>query len=70
MIEKNAANGAFQIAEAYAYRDEADLAFAWLERAYAQHDPGIGMTKVARPLRSLHRDLRWQPFLEKMGLAG
>jgi len=69
LIEKNAADGAFQIAEAYAYRDEADLAFAWLERAYAQHDPGIGMTKVARPLRSLHRDSRWEPFLEKMGLA-
>ena len=69
LIEKNAANGAFQIAEAYAYRDQADLAFAWLERAYAQHDPGIGMTKVARPLRSLHRDPRWEPFLAKIGLA-
>ena len=69
LIEKNAADGAFQIAEAYAYRDQADLAFAWLERAYAQHDPGIGMTKVARPLRSLHRDPRWEPFLAKIGLA-
>jgi len=70
LIEKNAANGAFQIAEAYAYRDQADLAFTWLERAYAQHDAGIGMTKVARPLRSLHRDPRWEPLLAKIGLAG
>src|SRR4029450_1403660 len=69
LIEKNAIDGAFQIAEAYAYRNEVDLAFAWLERAFAQHDPGIGMTKVARPLRSLHGDPRWEPFLAKVGLG-
>jgi tetratricopeptide (TPR) repeat protein len=69
LIEKNAAGGAFQIAEAYAYRGETDLAFEWLERAYVQRDPGIGMTKVAQPLRSLHGDPRWQPFLEKTRLA-
>ena len=33
MIEKNAAGAAYQIAEAYAYRGEANLAFEWLERA-------------------------------------
>ena len=31
---------AFQIAEVYAFRGEADVAFAWLERAYAQRDSG------------------------------
>ena len=69
LIEKNAAGGAFQIAEAYAYRGETDLAFEWLERAYMQRDPGIGMTKVSAPLRRLHGDSRWQPFLEKTRLA-
>jgi hypothetical protein len=41
-----------------------------MERAYAQHDPGLISMKVDPLLRSLHADPRWQPFLEKMGLAG
>jgi len=28
------------------------------------------MTKVSPLLQNLHADPRWQPFLEKMGLAG
>jgi tetratricopeptide (TPR) repeat protein len=71
MIDKNfTGNDPFQIAEGYAYRGEADLAFEWLECAYAQRDPGINMLKVSPLLRSLHADPRWQPFLEKMGLGG
>ena len=69
LIEKNAAGAAHQIAEAYAYRGETDLAFEWLERAYAQRDTGVAIMKVSPPLRNLHGDPRWQPFLEKMGLA-
>ena len=69
LIEKNAAGGAFQIAEACAYRGEANLAFEWLERAYAQRNPGLDRMKVSPLLRSLHGDPRWQPLLEKMGLA-
>ena len=69
LIEKNAAGGAYQIAEAYACRGEADLAFDWLERAYTQRDPGTGMVKADPLMRSLSGDPRWAPFLEKMGLA-
>jgi hypothetical protein len=29
----------------------------------------MGMMKVTRALRKLHGDARWQPFVEKMGLA-
>ncbi len=60
---------AYQIAEAYAYRDEVDKAFEWLERAYAQRDPGTTYTATDVILRSLHSDPRWQPFLRRMGLA-
>lgn len=42
----------------------------WVERAYAQHDPGLISMKVDPLLRSLHDDPRWQPFLKKMGLVG
>jgi tetratricopeptide (TPR) repeat protein len=69
LIEKDSAGAAYQIALGYAYRGETDLAFEWLERAYVQRDPGVGSTKVSRLLRNLHGDPRWQPFLEKMGLA-
>jgi hypothetical protein len=53
----------------YAYRGETDLAFEWLERAYVQRDPGLGMMKVSRPFQKLRGDRRWQPFIEKMRLA-
>ena len=69
LIEKNAVGGAYHIAEGYAYRGEANCAFKWLERAYTQRNPGLGMMKVSPLLRNLHADPRWQLFLEKMGLA-
>jgi len=70
MIEKYSADSAYQIAEVYAARGEADRAFEWLERAYAQRDGGLTSTKSSPRLRSLHHDPRWVPFLRKMGLDG
>src|SRR6202521_4800878 len=69
LIEKDASGAAFQIAMGYAYRGQTDLAFEWLERAYLQRDPGLGVMKVAPQLHTLHGDPRWQPFLKKMALA-
>jgi len=69
LIDKYAQDSAYQVAEVYAYRGEADLGFEWLERAYAQRDPGLSGIKSNALLRSLHGDPRWQPFLEKMGLS-
>lgn len=45
----------FQIAEIYAYRKHPDQAFAWLERARKQHDPGIG-TLLYDPFLMRYRD--------------
>lgn len=59
---------AIQIAEAYAFRGEVDEAFLWLERAYADGDPGISEASTSPQMRSLHGDPRWVAFLEKMGL--
>lgn len=70
LIDKYASESAYQVAEVYAFRGELDLAFQWLARAHAQHDPGLIGSKSNALLRSLHGDLRWQAFLEKMGLAG
>jgi tetratricopeptide (TPR) repeat protein len=69
LIETRADTAAFQIAEVFAYRDDRDEAFAWLERAYAQRDAGMSMARSTPSMRKLHGDPRWPPFLEKVGLA-
>jgi tetratricopeptide (TPR) repeat protein len=69
LIAKHADYAAYQVAMVYAARDETDLAFEWLERAYAQHDSGLSETKIQPLLRSLHADPRWSVFIHKMGLA-
>ncbi len=68
LIEKWAAEAAYQIAEVYAFRGEIDHAFEWLEQAYDNRDSGLP-TMLLEPLfASLHDDLRWELFLDKMGL--
>jgi hypothetical protein len=70
MVECHAETAAFQIAEVHGARGEADAAFDWLERAYAQRDSGLGGILLTSPrLRSLHGDLRWAEFLKRMGFA-
>jgi hypothetical protein len=66
---KHQGNSAYQVAQVYAPRAEADLAFAWLEWAYAQRDPGPSSMKVDPLFRALHADPRWGAFLRKMGFA-
>ena len=60
---------AFQIAQAYAARNDSENAFEWLERAYVQRDPGVTYLATDLFLRTLHGDPRWQPFLRKIHLA-
>ena len=69
LIEKYSEGWAHQIAEVYAVRGEADRAFEWLERAYAQRDSGLSEMKPNPRLRFLHGDPRWGAFLKKMGLV-
>jgi hypothetical protein len=69
LIRTSADTAAFQIAEAYAYRDERDQAFACLERACAQRDAGMSMLRASPQMRHLHRDPRWRPLVERVGLA-
>ncbi|HEV2040817.1 MAG TPA: tetratricopeptide repeat protein, partial [Casimicrobiaceae bacterium] len=60
---------AYQVADAYAYRNEVEKAFEWLERAYEQRDAGVTVSATDVILRPLHGDPRWQPFLQRLGLA-
>ena len=56
-IRQDADGNAFGIAEIYAYRNEADNAFRWLERAYRQKDPGLKYVKTNRANLWLARDV-------------
>ncbi len=66
--EKYAGESAYQIAQVHAFRGEADLAFEWLERAYAQRDSGVTLIKGDRLMRGLVGDPRYKAFLKKMKL--
>jgi TolB-like protein/Flp pilus assembly protein TadD len=69
LIAGFAGTAGFQIAESMAFRGEIDEAFAWLERAYADRDPGLSNTAMDPLFDSLHGDPRWAAFLRKMDLA-
>jgi len=60
--------GAFQVAQVCAFRGETDKAFGWLEKAYAQRDGGLFLTKADPFLRLLKGDKRFGAFLKKMRL--
>ena len=55
--------------QANAYCGNVDVAFEWLERAYAQRNAGLCQMKFQPLLRKLHDDSRWPLFLKKMRLA-
>jgi len=67
-VAKNHAGGAYQIAEIYSFRGEADRAFDWLNRAYDQRDSGLAFIKGDPLLTPIQRDPRYQAFLKKMQL--
>jgi TolB-like protein/DNA-binding winged helix-turn-helix (wHTH) protein/Tfp pilus assembly protein PilF len=57
---------AYQIAEVYAFRNQSNEAFEWLDRAYAQHNGFLIGTKVDPLLNSLHHDPRHAALLKKL----
>ncbi len=67
-IEKYQDVGAYNIAQVYAFRREADLAFQWLERACIQHDGGMFLVMVDPLLQNLKAESRYKGLLKKMRL--
>ena len=61
-------NAAYQIAQAYAWRDQPDQAFEWLDRAFVQRDGGLAEVKYDPALRALRKDKRYPVLLHKLGL--
>jgi TolB-like protein/DNA-binding winged helix-turn-helix (wHTH) protein/cytochrome c-type biogenesis protein CcmH/NrfG len=68
LIAKYSKHAAFQVAEVYAFRNQPDEAFEWLDRAYAQRDSGLVGTKADPVLKSLHTDPRFAALLKKLNL--
>jgi len=54
---------------AYAMAGEKEPAFAWLEKAYQQHDPALANLKVDPGFDSLRGDPRYLDLLKKVGLS-
>jgi hypothetical protein len=67
-IAKYHADAAYQIAAVYAFRNQSDEAFEWLERAYAQRDGGLIETKMDPLLKNLRKDPRYIALLKKLNL--
>jgi len=58
---------AYQVAQVYAFRGEADKAFEWLDRAYDLRDSGLAThLKGDLFLKNIRRDPRYAALLKKM----
>jgi len=66
LITKYDASNHYQIAEVYAFRNQSEEAFEWLDRAYSQRDSGLILTKVDPLLKSLRHDPRYAALLKKL----
>jgi hypothetical protein len=56
------------VAEAYAWRDERELAFEWLEKGFVQKDVRLAYTLGNTVFENLWDDPRWVAFLQKLNL--
>jgi tetratricopeptide (TPR) repeat protein len=68
-IEQDQKDGPSNIAYIYAFRGEADKAFAWLDKAVEYGDPGLAVIVTENLFDNIHADPRWLPFLRKIGKA-
>src|SRR5678815_585141 len=68
LIAKAREGFAYQIAEVYAVRGEADKAFEWLQISFDDRDAGMLGLLVDPLLRGLRDDPRYKNLLAKLGL--
>jgi len=68
LIAKYQAVDEYLIAKIYAFRNQPDEAFEWLDRGYARHNDGLILVKIDPLLKSLHHDPRYAAFLKKLDL--
>jgi tetratricopeptide (TPR) repeat protein len=69
VIAKYEKDAPSNIASAYAFRGDADKAFAWLDKSVEYGDTGIGEIVTENLFDKIHADPRWLAFLRKIGKA-
>jgi TolB-like protein/Flp pilus assembly protein TadD len=68
LIEKDADQSAYQIAEVYALRNDAKATFEWLDRAWDNRDQGIQYLLFDPFILRYKHDPRFAAFCRKVGL--
>ena len=68
LIAKYGTRKAFWVASVYAFRNQRDEAFEWLNRSYAQCEDDVADVKFWPMLKNLHGDPRYTAFLNKIHL--
>ena len=68
LVAKYHTQNAYLIAQVYAFRNQFDEAFEWLDRAYVQRDDDLIVTKVDPLLKNLHPDARYTALLRKLNM--
>jgi len=58
----------YRVAEVYAWRGEPDRAFDWLDRAFAQNDPGLSYLNTDPLVRKLRGDPRYAALVKRLNL--
>ena len=53
----------------YAYRDDSDKAFEWLDRAYEERDYELIELRMYAPFESIYGDPRWEAMLTRLGIS-
>ena len=68
LIETWTDSGAYQIATVYAYKDEIDKAFDWLDHAIEKRDTGLSLLHGDPFIDNLRDDPRLDAVMERVGL--
>jgi TolB-like protein/Flp pilus assembly protein TadD len=68
LIDKGAGSSAYKIADVYALRNDANEAFAWLDRAWSNRDSGIQGLLCDPFILRYKDDPRFAAFCRKVGL--
>jgi TolB-like protein/DNA-binding winged helix-turn-helix (wHTH) protein len=68
LIAKYSSRAASDVAWVYAFRNQRDEAFKWLDRAYAQREGNVAATNLEPLIKNLRSDPRYPTFLKKLNL--
>jgi TolB-like protein len=69
LIKKYGKSEAMTVASVFAYRNEIDRSFEWIDKAVNNRDGGLAFIAKDFTLKNLHDDPRWLPLLRKLGKA-